>query len=246
MNTISAIIICCNESKHIRSCLESVQFADEIVIVDSGSTDGTVQICKAFTDNIIQTDWPGYGPQKNRALAHASSDWVLSIDADEVVSEALQEEIVNLLKRPPEHTGYTIPRRSSYLGKTIRHGDWRHDQPLRLFKRTHAQFSDDIVHEHVQVDGSLGQCQQFMHHTAFESVEEVLNKLNHYSSLGATCRHKKGQRGSLFSAITHGFWTFFRGYVLRAGFLDGQEGFLLALSNAQGCFYRYVKLSRLR
>lgn len=245
MNTISAIIICCNEAKHIRACLESVQFVDEIVVLDSGSTDETVQICKTFTDKVIQTDWPGYGPQKNRALHHATGEWVLSIDADEVVSPALQQEIRDRIQQTSKWNGYRIPRRSSYLGKLIRHGDWRHDQPLRLFKRQHARFSEDIVHEQVLINGPIGECQAHLYHIAFESVEDVLNKLNQYSSLGATQRHQQGKRGSLFSAITHGFWTFFRGYILRAGFLDGQEGFLLALSNAQGCFYRYIKLSRL-
>lgn len=240
MNSISVIIICFNEAHHIKKCLDSAKFADEIIVLDSGSTDGTRDIAKTYTAKVFESEWLGFGPQKNKALSLASCDWVLSLDADEAVSPALIDEIKQLRG---EKSAYAIPRQSSYLGKMIRFGDWGNDKVLRLFRRDSAQFTDDSVHETLKVEGEIGELTQKMTHDAFETLEQVLHKLNVYSSLGAKNKIEQGNSGGLFKAITHGLWTFLRGYVFRLGFLDGKQGFMLAVSNAEGCYYRYCKIS---
>lgn len=242
MQTLSAIVIVKNEAEHISRCLASLNFANEIIVLDCGSDDDTVAICRRFTDQVFITDWPGFGPQKNRALAKAQYDWVLSIDADEWVTPDLQKEILALLHSETiTHNGYRIPRLSYYCGQLIRHGDWRTDCPLRLFQRTQAEFSQDLVHESVQITGTIGQLHHHLEHDAFNNLTEVLTKMNLYSSLWAeSCQRKKPV--GLGTALTHSFWTFFRGYFLFGGFLDGKMGLILAISNAQGCYYRYLKL----
>lgn len=258
MPTLSIIIITKNEAHDIGACLESVKWADEIIVLDSGSTDDTVVICRAYTDKVFVTDWPGYGPQKNRALAYATGDWVLSLDADEQLSSALQAEIKALLAEPlpPPPAGgggrkqegggfivaYSIPRVSTYCGKIIRYGDWRKDYCQRLFKRGQARFQDVQVHESLQVDGKLGRLSGHLLHATFQDLEEMLRKLNQFSSLSAKMRQQQGRNASVWTAILHGLWTFLRGYFFRLGFLDGREGFVLAVSNAEGSYYRYLKL----
>jgi glycosyltransferase involved in cell wall biosynthesis len=241
--TLSTIIIVKNEAQKIEACLQSIQWANEIIVLDSGSTDETVALCKKYTDHVFITDWPGFGVQKNRALEKARGDWVLSLDADEQLSEALRDEIQRCLHANPSHTAYAIRRLSSYLGKTLPHGDWQNDWCVRLFKRGQAHFSADSVHEKLQVSsGTIGRLTQPLIHQTFTSVEQILAKINDYSTLSAADKYKKGQRASLLKAIGHGLWTFFRGYVLKRGFLDGREGFMLAVSNAEGTYYRYLKM----
>jgi glycosyltransferase involved in cell wall biosynthesis len=243
--TISAVIIARDEEHTIAQCLESVRWADEIVVLDSGSRDGTVPICRSHTPQVFETDWPGFGIQKNRALAKATGDWVLSIDADERVTPELADEIRSRVADTPA-AGFTIPFRSTYLGRTIRHGDWKGERHLRLFRRSAGRFTDDPVHERLQVEGRIEALTHPMLHHSFADLEEVLEKVNRYSTEGARLRLQRGKRSSLAEALLRGSWTFFKGYLLRGGFLDGREGFLLALSNALGCFYRYAKLLYLR
>lgn len=243
MKKISVNIITKNEASRIEACLRSVAWADEIIVLDSGSTDDTVAICKKYTDKIWVTDWPGFGQQKNRALEKATHKWVLSIDADEQVSSDLQREIKTIIQPDSPHAAYNIPRLSSYLGKTLRHGDWKNDYCLRLFQREKARFSDDVVHEKLQVlEGSVGKLKNPLYHETFTSLEQVLEKVNSYSTLGARAKYAKGKRASFLKAIGRGLWTFFRCYVLKCGFLDGKEGFMLAVSNAEGVYYRYLKM----
>jgi glycosyltransferase involved in cell wall biosynthesis len=240
--SLSAIVITKNEETSIRRCLESVAWADEIVVVDSGSTDHTVGICEELAAKVHSTaDWPGFGAQKNRALDLAHGDWVLSLDADEWLSPGLQSEIRATVAGPEDHAAYRIPRLSSYCGRFMRHSGWWPDHVPRLFRRGHARFSDDLVHEKLIVRGSIGTLSQLMLHESFASLEEVLDKVNHYSSAGARMMVADGIAGSLTSAVAHGVWTFMRTYVLKAGFMDGREGFMLAVSNAEGVYYRYLK-----
>ena len=238
---VSVIVITRDEEHVIAYCLESVRWADEIVVLDCGSTDRTVEICRSFTDSVFETDWPGFGIQKNRALSHATRDWVLSLDADEWVSPALAAEIQSRLPNTGAN-GLVIPFESSYLGRFMRHGDWRNERHLRLFRRTAGQFSDDPVHERLIVDGEIGRLENPILHHSFATVEEVQDKVNRYSTAGAERRFVAGQRSSLLKALSHASWTFFSGYILKAGFLDGREGFLLAVSNAEGSYYTYLKL----
>jgi len=240
--TLSVIIITKNEEHDIRDCLESVKWADEVIVLDSGSTDNTLKITREYTDKAYSSvDWQGFGIQKNRALAYASSDWVLSLDADERVSDALRQEIQKAIQSENIFI-FKIPRLSSYCGKFIRHSGWWPDYVIRLFKRGEASFSDDLVHERLVFEGDTNKLTAPLVHITYKDLNEVIVKINHYSSLGAKNSYKKGKRGNLASAISHGIWAFIRTYFFRAGFLDGAEGFMLAISNAETTYYRYLKL----
>jgi len=240
--SLSVIVITKNEEVAIGNCLSSIAWADEIIVVDSGSTDRTEMICRQYTDNFYTNDWPGFGPQKNRALELATNEWVLSLDADEMISPELRLEIESVMNNPKLHSAFAIPRRSSYCGKFMHHGGWWPDYVTRLFRKDSARFSNDLIHERIIVTGSLGRLKHPIIHDAFRDIEEVVETINRYSSIGAKMMHEREKRGTLSKAIFHGFWSFFQTYVVRAGFLDGREGFMLAVSNAEGTYYRYLKL----
>lgn len=241
---LSVIVITRNEAQHIGRCLTSVVWADEIIVLDSGSSDDTVAICRQFTDQVFVTDWPGFGPQKQRALDKASHDWVLSIDADEVVTETLKAEIRQAMRQDAVQ-GYEIPRLSSYCGRQIKHAGWWPDHVLRLFRRDAGRFTDDVVHERILIAGNIQPLKNPLLHEAFVDPTEVLYKLNSYSSLGAEKLHAQGKSASLGLAIVKGLWTFFRTYIVKAAILDGPEGLMLAISNAEGSYYKYLKLRAL-
>ena len=238
---LSVIVITKNEELNIRTCLDSVAWADEIIVVDSGSQDKTVAICREFTPHVFVHDWPGFGPQKNRALNYASKNWILSLDADERISPELREEIQSAMREGQEDA-FEIPRLSSFFGRYIHHSGWRPDYVMRLFKRAAGRFSDDLVHERVIVTGSAGKLRQSILHDSFRDAEELLDKINHYSTSSARMLHHKGRSATLKKAVAHALWAFLRSYILRTGFLDGREGFMLAVSTAEGTYYRYVKL----
>jgi len=238
---LSVIIITRNEASHIERCLSTVSWADEIIVLDSGSDDDTVSLCKKYTNNVFILDWIGYGIQKQRALDKASGDWILSIDADETVSPELRLEIEDAIQDPGA-SGFEIPRLSSYCGTVIKHGGWWPDYVLRLFKRKAGRFTGDLVHEKMVVNGSIKQLTNPLLHEAFVDYDEVLRKVNHYSSLKARQLYDRGARTSLFFAIAKGLWTFIRTYFIKASFLDGVHGFALAVSNAEGTYYTYLKL----
>jgi glycosyltransferase involved in cell wall biosynthesis len=245
MTRLSVILITQDESTDIRACLESVHWADEIVVVDGGSRDDTIAICREYTDKVyVSENWPGFGPQKNHALSYATGEWVLSLDADERVSSALRHEIEQAMAAG-HFDAYEIPRLSTYCGRTLRHGGWWPDHVLRLFKRGQGSFSNRRVHEKVIVTGPYGQLQEPLIHETFASLEEVIDKINRYSSEGAWLLHEQGKRGGLGTAIGHSLWAFIRTYFLKAGLLDGREGLMLAISNAEGTYYRYLKLAYL-
>lgn len=242
---LSVTIITKNEAHHIGRCLESVAWANEIIILDSGSDDNTLEICKHYTANVFSTDWPGFGIQKQRALDKAREDWVLSIDADEQVSPQLRAEIERVIK-DNQFDAFEIPRLSNYCGKTIKHGGWWPDYVLRLFKREKGQFSLDVVHERVIVNGEIAKLTQPLLHEAFINSAEVLHKINSYSTLGAQKLHAAGKTTSLGAAISKGLWAFIRTYFLKAAFLDGSHGFRLAISSAEVAYYKYIKLIELQ
>jgi glycosyltransferase involved in cell wall biosynthesis len=242
MPRLSVILITHNEADNIAACLESVSWADEIVVVDSGSGDETAAICRRYTQQVQVTDWPGFGPQKNRALALAGGDWVLSIDADERVTPQLREEIERTLAKP-DCDAYEMPRLSSYLGQDMRHGGWWPDHVTRLFRRGSARFSDAAVHETLLVTGSTGRLRNHLVHHPFRSLDQVIRKMDAYSTAAAASMAGRGRRAGLGSAVLHGFFAFLRTYLLRGGFLDGRLGFVLAVSNAEGAYYKYLKLA---
>ena len=231
---ISVIIIAKNEAASIARCLESVSWAGEVIVLDSGSTDDTVAICRRHTQHVYETDWPGFGPQKNRALQRASGEWVLSLDADEWVTPQLRDEILNAVSQPEEATAFRLPRLSSFCGRFMRHSGWWPDYVIRLFRRGAARFSDDAVHEQVIADGKTGTLRNPIMHETFVDLDELLVKMNNYSSLAAREMHERKRKTGLSGAVLRGIWAFFRTYVLRGGFLDGREGFMLAVATAEG------------
>ncbi|MGE5337401.1 MAG: glycosyltransferase family 2 protein [Gemmatimonadota bacterium] len=238
---LSVIVITRDEERNIDACLQSVAWADERIVVDSGSTDRTLELAHAAGATVVRTaDWPGFGPQKNRALDACSGDWILSLDADERVDAALRAEIEATL-RAPQFDVYEIPRRSTYCGRFMRHGGWWPDYTRRLFRRGAARFSAARVHERLETDRAVGRLRAPLLHYSFRSMEQVLDKMNRYSSESAAMIAARGKAPGLASAVMHGAAAFLRTYVLRLGFLDGRRGFLLAVSNAEGSYYRYVK-----
>jgi glycosyltransferase involved in cell wall biosynthesis len=242
--SLSVVVITKNEAAVIGRCLESVAWADELVVLDSGSSDATCEIARRHGAKVeIDPDWPGFGPQKNRAVALARGDWVLSLDADEWVTPELRAAIERALAAPGPRAAFRMPRRSSYCGRVMRHSGWWPDHVTRLFRRGLARFSDDLVHERLIVDGETGTVGAPLMHEAFRDLDEVLHKMNAYSSAGAEALAQRGVRATLATAVGHGLWTWIRTYVLRLGFLDGREGFALAVSNAEGAYYRYLKLA---
>ena len=245
--TLSAIVITRNEAHNLDDCLQSMKgLVNEIIVVDSQSTDETVAIAKRHGAQVSQpADWPGFGPQKNRALDLATCEWVLSIDADERVTPELRAEIQNVLQDRPEGVAFEIPRLSWYCGRFMRHSGWHPDYVLRLFPRKSGRFTEDMVHERLATTLEIKQLSNILLHYSFLNFSQVLTKINAYSEASSTQAYLKGKRANVFTAIGHGGWAFFKTYFLKAGFLDGQHGLALAISNAEGSYYRYLKIWRL-
>lgn len=238
--SLSVILITKDEAANVGACLESVAFADEIVVVDSGSADGTVEIAKKFGAKVLVTsDWPGFGAQKQRALDRATGEWVLSIDADERIPEALRGQIIAAMA-DGACAGYRLNRLSWFLGQPMRHGGWHPDRVLRLVRRDRARFSPDSVHERLLVEGPIGDLAEPMLHYSYTSVDDVLRKMRTYALASAAERRLKGVRGGLGTAMARASFGFLKAYVLKAGFLDGKRGFVAACFKAQETFWRYI------
>jgi glycosyltransferase involved in cell wall biosynthesis len=241
--SLSVILITKNEEANLKDCLESVSFADEIIVVDSQSSDKTQEIARSFGAKLeITSDWPGFGLQKNRALSLATQDWVLSIDADERVTPELKQEILATIASPKAADCYAIPRSSWYCGRFMKHSGWYPDYVDRLFKRGTARFSEHLVHEHLLPEGSKGKLKHHFLHYSFRDFSQVLRKVDTYSSALAEQSFKQGKRSSVCKAFWHAVWAFIRTYIFRLGFLDGPQGLALAISNAEGTYYRYIKI----
>lgn len=239
--SLSVLIITKNSAETIETCLQSISFAQEIIVLDSGSTDNTIEICHKYTSNVFQTDWPGFGPQKNRALDKATGDWIFSIDSDEWIDDALKNEILNAMENS-DAVVFSIPRLNQYCGQWIRYGDVGRDRVTRLFKRGSARFSDDIVHETIITDQPIKKLNALLFHNSYRSLSELISRMNRYTSLSAEIRHKKGKKTSFGKALFSSIWAFLRSYFIRAGFLDGKMGFVVAVSSAESSYYRHLKL----
>ena len=240
MPRLSAIVITRNEAVNIAACLDSLTFCDEVVVVDCGSDDDTTAIAEAKGARVHVNAWPGFGPQKNHALSLATGDWVLSIDADERVSAASAAEIGRAIATAGPD-GFEMPRASTFCGREMRHSGWSPDYVLRLFRRGRARFSDDMVHERVICGGPVGRLTAPLIHHPVLRLEDALSRVDRYSTAGAEALVASGRRVTFLSGIIHGLFAFLRAYILRRGFLDGAEGFLLAVANAEGTYYRYMK-----
>ncbi len=238
---LSVIVIAKNEEERIRFCLQSVQFADEIIVLDSGSTDHTIAIAKEYTSLVFSTDWQGYGIQKQRALEKAGGDWVLNLDADEFLSEELQAEIKQAIAQDSADA-YRLPIRMHFYNKPLKYS-WTPKRHIRLFKRTHGRYSDDWVHEKIIIspDSRVDKLKYFIMHHSFKDVHHALHKINQYSSYSAKIRLESKKNQGLAKTMLGTAWMFFRCYILQRGFLDGKLGFLFAIFSAQGTFYRGIK-----
>lgn len=242
--TVSVILITKNEAANIRDCLKSVSWADEIIVVDSGSTDGTPQIAKEMGALVYSHDWPGFGPQKNRALAYASKEWVFSIDADERVTSEQRAELERAMQEGVAD-GYFCPRLSQFCGTFIHHSGWYPDYVLRLFKRGKGRFSDSLVHESIVLDGRSEKLKIPLLHYSYLTMDDVERKAEHYSNAAAQQMFQAGNRAGWMRAALSGGWAFIRTYIVRLGVLDGGAGFQIALMNMRTTFLKYRKLSKL-
>jgi glycosyltransferase involved in cell wall biosynthesis len=237
---LSAIVITRDEAANIADCLASLAFCDERIVVDCGSSDATVVIAQQQGAHVAVREWTGFGAQKNHALSLATGDWVLSIDADERVSGELAEAIRQAVSGGAAD-GYEFPRLSTFCGRPMRHSGWYPDYVLRLFRRSKGRFTNVIVHERVVCDGTVGRLTPPLIHHPVRRLEDALSRVDRYSTASAEAIVASGRRVSFLTGIGHGLGSFLRAYVLRAGFLDGAEGFLLAVANAEGSYYRYMK-----
>jgi glycosyltransferase involved in cell wall biosynthesis len=237
---LSVIIIAQNEAANIGACLDSVAMADERIVVDGGSMDDTVAIAEGKGARVVSHPFSNFGEQKNFALSLATGDWVLSLDADERVSPALRAEMQRAMGEG-KADGYEMPRLSSFCGRPMRHSGWYPDYVLRLFRRGTARFSDDAVHERVVCSGVVARLGEPLLHTPVARLEDALSRMDRYSTANAETMIAGGRRVWFVTGIVRGFYAFFSTYVLRAGFLDGREGFLLAVANAEGTYYKYMK-----
>jgi glycosyltransferase involved in cell wall biosynthesis len=238
---ISATIITYNEERNIPRAIESLRCADEIVVLDSGSTDRTVELAEKLGARVVDSPWSGYARQKNLAAERAQHDWILSLDADESLSEALEAEIWHLKKNGPSYDAYTMPRMAQYLGRWIRHSGWYPDRKIRLYDRRKATWVGEYVHESVKVDGRLGHLQSNLLHFTCNSLSEHLKTMDQYTTLAAQQLLANGERVTWARLLGEPPWTFFRTYVLKLGFLDGVEGLAIANMAALYNFLRFAK-----
>ncbi len=240
---ITATIITLNEERNIARAIESLRCCDEIVIVDSGSVDRTVELAEKLGARVIEAGWLGYAGQKNWAAEQASNEWILSLDADEALSEALEAEIWNLKKNGPQFDAYTVPRLARYLGRWILHCGWYPDRKIRLYDRRKAKWVGDFVHETVQVTGRIGHLETNLLHFTCDSLSEHLKTLDRYTTLSAGELVERRVRIGLWRLILDPPWTFVKTYFFERGFLDGLEGLIIAYMAA---FYTFVKYSKAR
>jgi glycosyltransferase involved in cell wall biosynthesis len=238
---VTVTIITLNEATNIEACLASVAWADEILVVDSGSTDGTADLARARGARVIVNDWPGYSAQKNFAAAEASHDWILSVDADERVTPALADEIRATLARA-DRPGYRIPRVTWHLGRWIRTTDWYPDYQLRLYDRRRARWKPKRVHESVESDGEPGRLAQDLQHYAYRDITHHHQTMDRYTTLAAQAMFDEGRRAGLADLVLHPPAAFLRNYVLRRGCLDGVPGLIVSSMNAHYVFLKFAKL----
>jgi len=238
---LSITIITLNEEHNIKDCLESVRWADEIIVVDSGSTDRTIQICREYTDCIWTNPWPGMNEQKRIAMDHASHPWVLNIDADERVPEALRDRILRILETR-DSDGYRFPRKNYFLGRWMRHGGWYPDHVLRLFRKERGSYSGIDPHDKVVVKGKVSTIPVPLVHHTYSSLSQYVARQNAYSSAAAGALALTGKKISPFLIPLKTIWKFIETYVVKMGFLDGFHGYVAAMGAAFSAFWKYVKL----
>lgn len=244
MSKISVVIIAKNEESNIQRCIESALWADEVVVYDSGSTDKTVEIASKLGAKVYSGGWLGFGPTKHHATGLAQNDWILSIDADEVISSELKNEILEKIRSLNPEVGYQVPRLSNYLGRWIRHGGWYPDYQLRLFHRKYSQWNNEIIHEKVK-SKLVEKLSSDLNHYVFKNIEHQVNTNNRYSTLQAVEMKKNGKKMNWFHFLTKPYVKFIECYFLKLGFLDGWPGYLIARNAAYSVFLKWAKLKEL-
>ncbi len=244
---ISAVVVCFNEEKNIERCLKSLLWTDEIVIVDSFSTDRTLDICRKYTDRIYQRRWKGINDQKRYAVSLARNEWVIVIDADEVVTEELKEEIKERLTADKgRYDGYMIKRHTYYLGRWINHCGWYPDYKLRLFKKSKCRFIGEDPHDKISVEGKVGKLKGEIYHFTYENIADHLRTINSFSDTVAKNMFKKGERFLLLKMLFKPPVKFFETYIYKLGFLDGIPGLIIAVLSSYYVFLKYAKLWEMR
>ena len=240
-NSVSGVVITYNEEKNIKACLESLKpFCDEIIVVDSGSTDQTLNIAKSEGAKVFNKSWEGFGPQKNFALQKTTCNWIFSIDADERVTEELCQEILDTLRKPLFDL-YRIRRRSFAYGAEIKYSGWYPDHVTRLFKKNFV-FTNDLVHERIDNKGvPQGNLLSHLNHYRNENLEQAVSRMDRYSTAWAR-QNLQSKKGGVFKGVLKAFWTYIRIYFLKLGFLDGRAGLVIAITNSMGAFLKYSKL----
>jgi glycosyltransferase involved in cell wall biosynthesis len=239
---VTATVITLNEARNIQDCLASLKWANEIIVIDSGSTDGTPDLARAAGATVISREWPGYAAQKDFAASQAANDWILSVDADERVTPELAREIQQTLQQPASHVGFRIPRITFHLGRWIRHTDWYPDYQLRLYDRRHAQWAKRRVHESVTARGTVGRLSHHLQHYAYKDISHHYETMQNYTRLAAIQMFEEGRRATFFDLLLHPPAAFLRNYVLKAGFLDGTPGLIISAMNAHYVFLKFAKL----
>jgi glycosyltransferase involved in cell wall biosynthesis len=245
MSRLSVIVIALNQEANIAACLESAAFADEIVLVDTGSADRTVELARGYTDRIFTTDWRGFGAAKNYALDRATGEWVFSLDTDERVPEALKNEIVQVVATNGPLDGYRVPRKNYFCGRWVRRGGWYPDLTLRLFRRDKGRFWEREVHEEVLVDGPVGNLNTPMEHYSYNSISEYVTRLDRYALLAARELVKQRRRPYPGELLWRPAATFINRYVIRLGLLEGLTGYTLAALSGMYTFLKYYYLRQL-
>jgi glycosyltransferase involved in cell wall biosynthesis len=240
---VSATIITLNEAANIAACLDALAWCDEVLVVDSGSTDGTVDLARARGARVIAREWPGsYADQKNFAASQTSHDWILSVDADERITPELAKEIQTILQSDPPVGGYRIPRLTWHLGRWIRTTDFYPDYQLRLYDRRRAHWPPRLVHESVKVDGPFGYLTHDMQHYAYRDIAHHHQAMDRYTTLAARAMHEQGRRATALDVTLHPPAAFLRNYLLKRGFMDGLPGFIISAMNAYYVFLKFAKL----
>ena len=239
---ISAVVIVYNDAPYIRACLESLSWADELIVVDSHSTDGTTAICHEFTDNVFHHEFSGFGRLRNEAIAHASHDWIFSLDSDERARREIVREMGAILGGTHDADAYFVPRRNYFLGRWVKHCGWYPDyrQP-QFFKKSAMRYREDLVHETYELDGKIGYLREHVDQYPFRDIDHYLSKMDRYSTLMAEQMVMQGRYFRSHQLLTHPLFTFFKMYILRQGFLDGKPGLILSWLYAYYTFVKYAK-----
>jgi len=246
METLSVVIITYNEEENIGRCLESVKWADEIIIVDNFSTDRTLDIARRYTGQVFQRKWDGYGSQKNHGITKATNNWILAIDADEKVTSELSGEIQALFRScEPPLAGYELPYKVFFGDRWVRHGGWYPEYHLRLFRKDKGRFKERLVHEGVEVSGQVGRLHNFVEHYTYRSISDFVQRMDRYSTLSAEAYYEEGRRVGWVESAFRAWFTFVQMYILKRGFLDGAVGFQLAILYSYYTFVKYAKLREL-